>query len=151
MEGKASMNIMLFSRIIAWSGVGNHISQLARELSKAGHNVIVVSSTNDRKIGQGNGNEKFFFLSPITLNPVNILKGIQKLYRIIIEEKIEVVHCHHRMAALYMQAYNLFYKVPVVYTLHLADVPSDFFHRKMTFFGDQAIVRPVAIIPSGPK
>ena len=50
---KVSMNIMLFSRIIAWSGVGNHIAQLASELSKAGHNVTVVSSTNDRKIGQG--------------------------------------------------------------------------------------------------
>ena len=45
------MNILLFSRIVAKSGVGNHMKQLSEELVRQGHNVVVVSSTNDLQIG----------------------------------------------------------------------------------------------------
>lgn len=47
------MNIMLFSRIIAKSGVGNHIKLLSEELTRQGHKVVVVSSTNELKLGEG--------------------------------------------------------------------------------------------------
>lgn len=41
------MRILIMSRIIARTGVGNHISQLYNELKKQGHTVFVVSSSND--------------------------------------------------------------------------------------------------------
>ena len=47
------MNILLFSRIIAKTGVGNHINELAHELVNQGHNVVVVSGTNDLNISGG--------------------------------------------------------------------------------------------------
>lgn len=49
------MNIMLFSKIIARSGVGNHIRMLSLELARQGHNVVVVSATNDLNIGSNAG------------------------------------------------------------------------------------------------
>ena len=129
------MNVLLFSRICAQTGVGNHIKELAEELHKIGHKVIVVSGTNEIGIP-----ENWFVQIPIpSLNPFVLLKDIKKIHKIISKEKINVVHCHHRMAALYMRLYRVFWKIPVVYTLHLANIPSDFLHRTMTFSGDRAI------------
>lgn len=54
------MNIMLFSRIIAKSGVGNHMKLLSEELTRQGHKVVVVSSTNDLKLGEGGGKCKVY-------------------------------------------------------------------------------------------
>lgn len=47
------MNIVLFARIIAKTGVGNYTKQLAEELVKNGHNVTVMAATNDLAIGGG--------------------------------------------------------------------------------------------------
>lgn len=44
------MNILLMSRIIERTGVGNHIYQLYNELLNQGHNVFVISSSNKMNI-----------------------------------------------------------------------------------------------------
>ena len=44
------MNILLMSRIIARTGVGNHILHLYNELIRQGHSVWVVASSNDMGI-----------------------------------------------------------------------------------------------------
>lgn len=132
------MNVMLFSRIVAKSGIGNHIRELSAELANEGHNVVIVSTTNEQKI-ESVRNIQFVLLDNLSLKPTSIPKNIGIIRHIILENKIEVVHCHHRMAALYMRMYNVFYRVPVVYTLHLAGIPSDFLHKKLTFVGDKAI------------
>lgn len=49
------MNIMIFSKIVAKSGVGNHIRMLSAELVKQGHKVVVVSTTNNLGIGNDGG------------------------------------------------------------------------------------------------
>ncbi len=133
------MNILLFSRIVAKSGVGNHMKQLSEELVRQGHYVIVVSSTNDLQIGRGTSQVDFVELDVTSLNPIVILKQVRELHKIILDRKIDIVHCHHRMAALYMKVYRIFYRIPMVYTLHLANVPADVLHRSMTFVGDKAI------------
>lgn len=46
------MNILLMARIIAKTGVGNHVKQLSEELANQGHNVCVIASTNEMAIGQ---------------------------------------------------------------------------------------------------
>lgn len=133
------MNVMLFSRIVARSGVGYYLKQLSEELVRQGHNVIVVSSTNDLDIGGETSKVKFVTLDVTSLNPVRIAYSIKVIRKIIRENSIDIVHCHHRMAALYMRIYRLAYRIPMVYTLHLANVPADFLHRTMTYVGDKAI------------
>lgn len=56
------MNIMLFSRICARTGVGNHIKELAEELMREGHKVVVVSGTNDINIPENAGGGVFNLL-----------------------------------------------------------------------------------------
>lgn len=52
------MNIMIFSKIIAKSGVGNHIRMFSEELVKRGHKVVVVSATNNLGIGSNEGGDR---------------------------------------------------------------------------------------------
>lgn len=40
------MNILLMSRMVTRSGVGNHIKQLANELKSMGHNVYIITGSN---------------------------------------------------------------------------------------------------------
>lgn len=131
------MKIMLFSRILAKTGVGSHVDQLADSLQKLGHKVIVVSGTKDIELS--NPNVEFFRVNTLSNNPFRVLQTVFKLRKLIKEQAIDIVHCHHRKAAIFMQLCRAICRVPFVYTLHLADVPSDFFHRKMTFVGKKAI------------
>lgn len=129
------MNIMLFSKICAKTGVGNHIKELSEELTRQGHRVIIVSGKNDIGIPA----QSFFSILTPSLSPKTIIKDLRIIRNIIIEKNIQLVHCHHRMAALYMRIYRLIWKIPVVYTLHLPNIPCDFIHRICTFPGDKAI------------
>ena len=131
------MNIMLFSRILAKTGVGNHIDTLSDGLRKQGHNVIVVSGTQDIKLR--NESVRFIKVDTLSRNPMKVMKTILHIHSIIKENSIEIVHCHHRVAAIYMRLYNIFYKTPYVYTLHSHNIPHDFLHRKLTFVGEKAI------------
>lgn len=128
---------MLFSRILAKTGVGNHIDLLSDSLQRLGHNVIVVSGTQD--IVLSNDNVKFIKIYTQLKNPIGVVKSIIKLHKIIKENNIDIVHCHHRVASVYIFLYNLVYKIPYVYTLHLANIPHDIVHRKFTFIGAKAI------------
>lgn len=131
------MNIMLFSRILAKTGVGNHINMLADALQRQGHNVIVVSGTQE--IMMSNNQVEFIKVDTLSRTPWQIVKTIIHLHQIIRKYNIEIVHCHHRVAAIYMAIYTLFFKIPYVYTLHSSNIPHDFFHRILTFHGECAI------------
>ncbi len=114
------------------------MNQLANELVTQGHSVWVLSSTNEQGIEEKE-NLKFITLPFTAKNPLICLKNLISLHRIVKENNIEIVHCHHRVAALYMKFYRVFWKIPVVYTLRLAPIPHDFIHRGFTYVGDMAI------------
>lgn len=131
------MNVLLFSRILEKTGVGNHVFTLAQELKKQGHFALIVSAT--KKLDVEQAGVPFIRIPADTKNPIRWLSCIKQLRKIIRENKIDVVHCHHRMAALMMRVYRIFYRIPVVYTLHSAPVPSDLIHRMLTWCGDESI------------
>lgn len=135
------MNILLMARIIAKTGVGNHVKQLSEELARQGHRVWVVASTNEMGIGeQISGNEvRFQKIELRSKNPVTIWKSLNQIHDLITKNQIEIVHCHHRMAGLFMAWYNLRWKIPYIWTLHLAPIPCDSIHRMMTSYGDKTI------------
>ena len=130
------MNVLLFPRILAKTGVGNHVKQLSDELCRQGHSVTVVSSTKDIQL---NDDVVFIQLPADSMNPFHILKVIRTLHTIIEEKQIDIVHCHHRKASLIMHMYNMFYRIPFVYSSHSANIPSGFLYRKLTFVGDCVI------------
>ncbi|MCC8150583.1 MAG: glycosyltransferase family 4 protein [Lachnospiraceae bacterium] len=132
------MNVLLFSRICAKTGVGGHMRQLAEELVRQGQSVWILSSNNEQGIIEND--QLHVILAPFDIkNTFRMWKNLITLRNIITRKKIDIVHCHHRMAALYMKIYNMFWDVPMVYTLHLAPVPCDLFHRSLTYVGDMGI------------
>lgn len=133
------MNILLMSRIIARTGVGNHIYQLYNELVRQDHSVWVVASTNELGIQTSKRRGGYKYINLNTHNPLEVVKNLIAIHKLIKHNHIEIVHCHHRMASLYMRWYNHIWKCPYVYTLHLAPIPSDYAHRLVTSCGDRAI------------
>ena len=134
------MYILIMARIIAKTGVGNHVKQLSEELANQGHKVWVVASTNEMDIGKNNRERVLFEQVELrSKSPITIVKSLNKIHRIIIDNQIEIVHCHHRMAGLFMKWYNLRWSIPYVWTLHLAPIPCDPIHRMMTSYGKCAI------------
>lgn len=61
------------------------------------------------------------------------------IHKLIVDNDIEIVHCHHRMAGLFMAWYNLRWHMPYLWTLHLAPIPCDPLHRMLTSYGKRAI------------
>ena len=131
------MKILLISKVLLKTGVGNHIKQLYEELMRQGHDVWVVSSNNILGVAENDG--RFIQVNLATNNPFRFASILGQLHHFIQTNGIEVVHCHHRKAALVMKLYNLIWKIPVVYTLHSAPVPSDIVHRKLSWGGHRSI------------
>ena len=133
------MNIMLFPRVLAKTGVGNYVAQLARELNRKGHKVIIVSGLNELSFNDSNIKYIHIPVNKHSKNPIHYLNNIKAICRCIRDNKIDIVHCHHRMAALYMKICSILVGVPFVYTLHSVNIPCDFRHRIVTFVGKAAI------------
>ena len=131
------MNIMLFPRVLAKTGVGNYVVELARELNRKGHNVIIVSGFNE--LSFEDADIKYVPTNLPTKNPIHHIKNIGTICKCIKDNKIDIVHCHHRMSALYMKICSILVGVPFVYTLHSVNIPCDFRHRILTFVGKAAI------------
>ena len=132
------MNIAMMSRLFTQSGVGTHIKDLSHQLTEFGHKVYIVSSANDHEaFCIENGIE--FVQSSFSLSPIKMLKSIAHLSKFLKSNKIDVVHCHHRSCGVYMQIISKLTGVPFLWSNHLDDIPSDFLHRAMTFYGYKAI------------
>lgn len=131
------MRILLLSKILIKTGVGRHIQQLYGELTKQGHLVWVMSSNN--LLGVAEDERNYRQVNLLSSSPLTIVKSLLYIHKFIVDNKIDIVHCHHRKAALIMRLYNMLWHVPVVYTLHLTPIPSDFIHRMMTWGGNCSI------------
>ncbi len=81
------MNILLMARIIAKTGVGNHVKQLSEELINQGHKVWVVASTNEMDIGKTNGGVLFELLAPGDRD--HILSGVFNQFLSALTEPVE--------------------------------------------------------------
>lgn len=113
---------------------------MSGELANQGHKVWVVASTNEMDIGKNKrGGVLFEQVELRSKNPITIIKSLNKIHQIIVDNQIEIVHCHHRMVGLFMKLYNLRWAIPYVWTLHLAPIPCDPIHRMMTSYGKRAI------------
>ena len=134
------MKVLLFPRFLAKSGVGNFVRVLAAELYRQGHDVVIVCGFIELDLSTLPKSIKIYHVETCSINPLNIVENLRAIHKIIIDENIEIVHCQHRIPAIYMSIYNFFYnRVRTIYTLHLVPVPCDFVHRLMTCVGDKAV------------
>lgn len=133
------MNIMLFPRVLAKTGVGNYVIELSTELTHMGHKAFIVSGFNQLEFNDPNIKYIHIPVNKKTKNPFHHLKNIKAICKCIKDNKIDIVHCHHRMTALYMKICSFFVRTKFVYTLHSVDIPCDLRHRIFTFVGKAAI------------
>lgn len=95
-------NIMFLTRTMALGGTENVILQLCEILKPEVNNIIVCScgGINVNKLNEM-GIKHYEIIDIENKNPINIIKNYIKIKKIIKNENINIIHSHHRMAALY--------------------------------------------------
>ena len=112
------MNILHISRTMGQGGAEKVVYQICKDINK--HNMIIASTGGQYEKDLDSEGIKHYMIPDIdNKNPLKILKTYFILRKIIINEKIDVVHSHHRMAAFYSRILNLFHrKFKRIYTAH---------------------------------
>lgn len=113
------MNILMFTRCMGAGGTEKVILQLCDALCESENKVIVCAAS-------GNGVEKlkekkikYYEIPDIqSKNPQIAIKVMNTLLKVISEEKIDIVHTHHRMAAFYMCIIKKIKNIKTVNTIH---------------------------------
>lgn len=133
------MNIlMLTSNDVG--GVTNHILVLADALKKIDNSVnVFVGCEQGERTEEIKNHLPTFVMNFHSKNPITVANNISKLVHIIREHNINIVHCHYRSAAIYMKIVSEITGINFVWTNHLVPIPSDYIHRKLTFYGKRAI------------
>lgn len=126
------MNILYLSRTMGQGGAEKIVYQLAVDQKKRGNHAIVascggsyVSSLHKMHVGH------YHVADLECKNPVVMLKTFYKLSRLVREKNIQVIHSHHRMAALYATFLKWRYPgVKLIYTAHNVF----YTHKRLTAF-----------------
>lgn len=97
-----NQNVLLFTRTMALGGTENVVLQLCEILKPEVNKIIVCScgGINEEKLKKMN--IKHIKINDIeNKKPTKIIENIRILKKIIKDEKITIIHSHHRMAAMY--------------------------------------------------
>lgn len=138
----SKISILHVTNNLGFGGVQKIIYQLCDATRDSFKNIKVASTGGvyvDRL--KGIGIEHYDIPDLSTKNPINMLKIVRILTKIVKENHINVIHCHHRMAVFYAKLIPV--KVKIVYNNH-------------TIYSDKAksthrILKNVDIIADGVK
>ena len=114
-----NQNILFLTRTMALGGTENVILQLC-EILKPHVNKIVVCSCGGVNVNKlKKMGIKHYEIPDIDCKSPKVLAQVfYKVYKIIRDEKISIVHTHHRMATFYMHFLKSVHNVKVISTLH---------------------------------
>ena len=115
---KKGMNIMLSLMQLDIGGAETHVVELAKELRRRGFNIIVTSNGGAYVKELEEAGIKHYRVPMQNKNPLNVMKAVRRLRRIIIDEKIELVHSHARIPSFILGKMQRFMKFPFVTTAH---------------------------------
>lgn len=135
------MNILELSKPFNHGGVAEHITTLSAKLANRGNNVIVASEKGNHISELEKFGIKHEVINFGSKNPIEFIKSLIKLKKIIHNENIEIVHTHYRMCSLYMQIISALRitEIPYIWSNHLNNIPNSFVYRKLTFHGKKVI------------
>lgn len=115
-----SLNILFLNNEMTIGGVAKCILKLSKELQH--NNKIFIASKEGgallpefKKIGIDN----YPIRDVVSKSPHNVILNVIKLIEIVKEQKIDIIHSHHRMTTLLAKAVSNFTKVKVIHTQHL--------------------------------
>lgn len=114
------MNILHLARTMGQGGAEKIVCQLALGCKEFGDKACVVSKGGIYEdILEKNGVTHYYVKDLECKSLRTMVETILSLKRIIKEEKIQIIHTHHRMAALYGFIMKLFYPhIRLLYTAH---------------------------------
>ena len=120
-------NIMMFSRTMELGGTSNVMLQIIEALSENVNKIIVCSSGGQMVTSLQNMGIIYYEIGGISRrNPTEIIKAFLQLKDIVLDEKITIVHSHHRMSALYTELLRERIKLKHIVTAH-----NTFYDKKM--------------------
>jgi len=137
------MKILMLSKLMNKDGVTHHITKLTQGLINRNIEVTIIC-------GNGNNIENVIKEFPTTKiidfeskNPVRIFKNLVFLINNLKNNNYDIVHSHWRLTSMYYKISTFFIKrkPSLIWGNHLIPIPSNFFMRKMTFWGDHVIVQ----------
>ncbi len=111
-------NILLSLMQLNIGGAETHVVELAKELKRKGFNVIVTSNGGVYVKELEDEGIKHYVVPLQNKNPLNMIKATRLLKKIIIDEKIDIVHSHARIPSFILGKLHKKMKFPFVTTAH---------------------------------
>ncbi|MGC8979144.1 glycosyltransferase family 4 protein [Caldisericum sp.] len=141
------MRILFLAKNLDAGGVTTQAFFLGRMFVKEGHKVAIASGSF---IGQHSFNFVKFkeagftvyeipFPGQDNMNLINAIKSFLRFYHILKDYQPDIIHIHWRATSIYALFAKKFFKIPVVSTLHLQNIPHSWIYRVFSFWGDYAI------------
>lgn len=123
----ANQNILFFSRAIQHAGTENVIVQLIKILKPYAGSIVLCCSDGFRTDILKEMGIRFYKIPDIeSKSPIVMARVIKTLRKIIKDEKITIIHTHHRMAAFYIRIMHLDRKCCFINTSH-----NTFYNKKI--------------------
>lgn len=119
-------NLLFFSRSTQHGGTENVILQLCEIFHDKVNKIVVAAGSGFKKEELLKYNIKFYEFPDIEeKNPMTIYRCMRMLEKIVKDERITIIHTHHRMAAFYVEMTRLYKECVFINTSH-----NTFYNRK---------------------
>ena len=115
---KQGLNVLLSLMQLDIGGAETHVVELAKELKRRGINPIVTSNGGAYEKELEEAGIKHYCVPLQNKNPLNMLKSVKLLRRIIKDENIDIVHSHARIPSFILGRLHAKMKFPFVTTAH---------------------------------
>lgn len=112
-------NILYFTRTMGLGGTENIVLQLCEIFSPLVNKIVVCScgGVNEKRLSQM-GIKHYKILDIQDKTPYSMLSILKAIRKIIRDERITIIHTHHRMAAFYISVMGLYKKCKFINTSH---------------------------------
>lgn len=115
---KETCNILLSLMQLNIGGAETHVVELAKELARRGHNIIVTSNGGVYVHELEEAGIKHYTVPLQNKNPLNMWRAYRMLRQIILDEHIDIVHSHARIPSFILGKLHKKMKFPFVTTAH---------------------------------
>ena len=115
----ANQNILFIARAPVHGGTENVILQLCEILKPVVNSIVVCSADGFNKEALSTLGIKFYSIPDIeNKHPKTMIEIARTIKRIVAEERITVIHTHHRMATFYVAFLGLYHSCVFINTSH---------------------------------
>ncbi|MEO0586588.1 MAG: glycosyltransferase, partial [Planctomycetota bacterium] len=132
------MNVLQVFKGSIHGGVSRHVAELAQGLIDRGHDTRIAGerlNDHDRYAEL----ESRWVQAPLDGGPAALFRSIGTIQRALADFRPDLIHAHHRKAALVGRRLAKRYRCPLVFTLHLTGIPTSGPRRWLSDLGDRTV------------